>query len=173
MKTIRFNTGRNYTAHGQRIVATLHNDNVVTFADHDRCINGEFKLGDKIFNNATVMSAYDFNDYTETKRSWEDYMQRGGCNLWVYDDPAKQSDLSKVSQPTVVSHSLLLDQFERELARQWTTFNVHVHSFQVVKEGYLVIYDLIPNAPTNPLGEYERLAFFNKKLENKNDIILR
>ena len=35
-KTIQFNTKRLYTASGQRIIATLHDDNVVTFHDVDR-----------------------------------------------------------------------------------------------------------------------------------------
>jgi hypothetical protein len=36
METISFNTGRRYTAEGQFIVATLHDDKVVTFFDHSR-----------------------------------------------------------------------------------------------------------------------------------------
>ena len=41
-KTIQFNTKRLYTASGQRIIATLHDDNVVTFHDVDRMVSGEY-----------------------------------------------------------------------------------------------------------------------------------
>jgi hypothetical protein len=83
MKTIRFNTGRKYTVHGQRIVATLHDDGVVTFFDHDRSVDGEFMLGDDTFDGATVMRAYDSNRARSSHRSWSDGMLRNGCNIWV------------------------------------------------------------------------------------------
>lgn len=81
--TIRFNTNRKYTANGQRIVATLHDDGVVTFADHDRGIDGEFAMVGNVFNQHTVMAAYDGNAYQGTRRSWSDHMLRGGCNSQV------------------------------------------------------------------------------------------
>jgi len=79
VETIRFNTGRKYTANGQRITATLHDDGMVTFFDHDRGIDGEFELiGD--FTQRRVMEAYDHNLSKPTRRSWSDGMLKGGCN---------------------------------------------------------------------------------------------
>jgi hypothetical protein len=81
MKTIEFNTGRKYTANGQFIKATLHDDGVVTFFDHGRMIDGEFKLGQHCqFNQTEVMHWYDSNMAKGTARSWADGMLRGGCN---------------------------------------------------------------------------------------------
>ena len=81
MKTIKFNTGRKYTAKGQRITATLHDDGVVTFFDHDRGIDGMFKLGQHCsFNETEVMHWYDSGNAHSTRRSWADGMQRDGCN---------------------------------------------------------------------------------------------
>lgn len=76
-----FNTGRKYTAHGQRITATLHDDGVVTFHDHDRMVDGEFPLGQHCqFNQTEVMHWYDSGTAQGTKRSWVDAFQKGGCN---------------------------------------------------------------------------------------------
>jgi hypothetical protein len=80
MNTIRFNTGRKYTAQGQRIVATLHDDGVVTFMDHSRGVSGEFTLEDHTLEAVDVMHAYDRNLYTGSARSWADGMLRGGVN---------------------------------------------------------------------------------------------
>lgn len=80
MKTIRFNTGRGYTLDGQRITATLHEDWVVTFYDHDRMIDGEFKPCGNKFDQSIVMHAYDHNIAKSTSRSWADAMCEDGCN---------------------------------------------------------------------------------------------
>ena len=81
MKTIQFNTRRQYTAEGQVIVATLHDDGVVTFMDHSRGVDGEFKLGQHCsFNQVEVMHWYDANMAQGSKRSWADGMLRGGVN---------------------------------------------------------------------------------------------
>ena len=79
-KTIEFNTGRKYTAEGQFIKATLHDDGIVTFFDHSRGIDGEFVLGVSSFDQHTVMSCYDRNTAGSSRRSWSDGMLRGGCN---------------------------------------------------------------------------------------------
>jgi len=80
-KTIHFNTGRQYSSHGQQITATLHDDGAVTFWDHTRMVDGEFKLGLHCsFDRNEVMNAYDHNISKNTTRSHEDGMQRGGCN---------------------------------------------------------------------------------------------
>jgi hypothetical protein len=78
MNTIHFNTGRNYTIHGQRISATLHDDSKITFYDHDRMIDGECECVGEFGQNA-VMAGYD-HAYKSTKRSWENSMMVGGCN---------------------------------------------------------------------------------------------
>lgn len=81
MKTITFNTGRKYTAHGQRIVATLHDDGVVTFFDHDRNVDGEFPLSQwQELTQQLVMDWYDHGRAPNTRRSWADGMMRGGVN---------------------------------------------------------------------------------------------
>jgi hypothetical protein len=81
MKTIQFNTGRRYTQQGQRIVATLHDDRVVTFMDHDRGIYGEFALGMHCsFNDTEVMHWYDSSTYKCGTRAMNDGMIPGGCN---------------------------------------------------------------------------------------------
>lgn len=85
MKTTTWNTGRKYTARGQVIVATLHDDDVITFADHSRMIYGEFAadpaflfFGSDI--RKEVMAAYDAGKYSNTTRATRDGMYRGGCN---------------------------------------------------------------------------------------------
>lgn len=81
MQTIHFNTRRLYTEHGQRITATLHDDGVVTFFDHDRMVDGEFKLPDGFeFTQEIVQHAYDRNAAKKTARSHADGLCRGGCN---------------------------------------------------------------------------------------------
>lgn len=79
MKTIHFNTGRKYTVHGQRISATVHDDGVATFFDHDRLVHGEFSpIGE--FDRIEVLHAYDHGHYTGSSRAWKDGMMRDGCN---------------------------------------------------------------------------------------------
>lgn len=88
MKTIRFNTGRKYTAAGQRIVATYRPNNeavdeggLVTFMDHDRMVDGEFEIqSDLLFTPEYIMRAYDNYRAPGGARSSQDGMQRGGCN---------------------------------------------------------------------------------------------
>jgi hypothetical protein len=88
MNTIRFNTGRKYTAAGQRIVATYrpHNEaedqgGTVTFFDHDRQVDGEFDImSEMLFTQTVIMGAYDTYRAKGTRRSWADGLQRGGCN---------------------------------------------------------------------------------------------
>ena len=84
MTTIRFNTKRGYTKFGQRITATLHDDGIVTFNDHDRMVTGSFALGSDPFDQRTVMHAYDYNIAQQDRRSWQDGMMADGCNAnWI------------------------------------------------------------------------------------------
>ena len=81
MQTIHFNTGRKYTQHGQRISATLRDDGVVTFYDHDRLIHGQFDLQPFMtLGRETVMEAYDSGLYEITSQSYLDGMMSGGPN---------------------------------------------------------------------------------------------
>lgn len=82
-RTIQFNTGRKYTAEGQVITATLYADGTVTFMDHSRMIDGEFKLGLHCqFNQIEVMHHYDAGStgYQSSRRSSRDGMMKGGRN---------------------------------------------------------------------------------------------
>jgi hypothetical protein len=79
-KTIHFNTGRKYTVNGQRITATLHDDGIVTFYDHDRHVDGEFNPEGLEFTQAEVMRWYDTYCAPNTSRSWGDAFTLGGCN---------------------------------------------------------------------------------------------
>lgn len=81
MQTISFNTGRKYAADGQFIRATLHDDGVVTFMDHSRGIDGQFRLGKHCsFNQVEVMHWYDAGMADGTARSMQDGRYKGGCN---------------------------------------------------------------------------------------------
>ena len=60
MKIIAFNTGRGYTAHGQRIAATQLSDGSVAFCDIDRGID-YITTGPCDLTQSAVMSAYDTN----------------------------------------------------------------------------------------------------------------
>jgi len=81
MKTITFNTGRSYGPNGQPIVATLHDDNVVTFFDHARKVDGYFVLQDfDEFNAKTVQHYYDRGLCKNDSRSFSDGMSRTGVN---------------------------------------------------------------------------------------------
>ena len=77
---IQFNTGRKYTASGQRIVAILWSDGIGTFMDHDRLIAGEFVYtsDSALFTKTNVLARYDNNKYQISCRAmsgdhaWQD-----------------------------------------------------------------------------------------------------
>ncbi len=84
MQTITWNTGRKYTARGQIIVATLHADGAITFADHSRMIYGEIAASDFHTPESIqrhTMRAYDNGEYSNSTRATADGMFRGGCNV--------------------------------------------------------------------------------------------
>lgn len=72
MQTLKFNTGREYTDQGQRIIATLQENGAIHFDDVDRHIKGliEFpgftreEVAQFFFNQSAIMAAYDKNEYT-------------------------------------------------------------------------------------------------------------
>lgn len=63
MKTLTFNTGREYTKNGQRIAATQLESGHVVILDIDRHIDVIFPVGVE-FTQADIMWAYDRNMYT-------------------------------------------------------------------------------------------------------------
>lgn len=73
MQTIKFNTGRDYSVHGQRITATLRADGSIHFVDEDRHIKGLIaspgftadEVAQYFFNRDSIMRAYDRNEYTD------------------------------------------------------------------------------------------------------------
>ena len=73
MQTIKFNTGREYTEHGQRITATLQENGDILFVDVDRHIKGLIsapgftrdEVAQFFFNQSEIMRAYDKNEYTD------------------------------------------------------------------------------------------------------------
>lgn len=73
MNTIKFNTGREYTEHGQRIVARLLDDGDIVFLDIDRGIDGVIRangiskedIEELYFNRVTIMDCYDNGNYNQ------------------------------------------------------------------------------------------------------------
>lgn len=75
MKTLSFNTGREYTSKGQRIAATQLEGGEIVMMDIDRQIDVMLPAGVE-FTQADIMFAYDRNMYTfpnEIGMSYGDY----------------------------------------------------------------------------------------------------
>ncbi len=75
METIKFNTGRTYTANGQRIAATQLESGHIVLMDIDRHIDVMLIAGVE-FTPAGILEAYDNNWYTfpnEIDMSYGDY----------------------------------------------------------------------------------------------------
>jgi len=75
MKTLKFNTGRKYSEHGQRIVATQLESGHIVLIDLDRHIDAMLPAGVE-FNQADIMQAYDHSWYVfpnEIDMSYGDY----------------------------------------------------------------------------------------------------
>lgn len=58
MQTLKFNTGREYTEHGKRIIATQLDTGNIVLVDLDRHIDVMLPVGVE-FNQADIMHAYD------------------------------------------------------------------------------------------------------------------
>ena len=74
--TIAFNTGNPYGQHGQIIVATLYDDETITFRDHTRMVDGQF-FTTALPTAEAVMQAVTQgyvrgSEYASAERSWED-----------------------------------------------------------------------------------------------------
>ena len=72
MTILKFNTGREYTANGQRIAATFLDNGDIVFVDVDRQIDGVISAGAftcaevlelGFFTQREIMAAYDANQY--------------------------------------------------------------------------------------------------------------
>lgn len=75
MKTLKFNTGRDYSAHGQRIAATQLETGQIIFVDVDRHIDVMLPAGVQ-FNQTDIMRFYDLGAYifpNEIGMSYSDY----------------------------------------------------------------------------------------------------
>ena len=61
---IAWNTGRNYTQHGQRMAATILPNGDIYFSDYDRMISGHIPSEYAVsFLPSAITSAYDRNNY--------------------------------------------------------------------------------------------------------------
>ena len=77
MQILKFNTGREYTEHGQRIIATQLDTGNIVLVDLDRHIDLMLQAGVD-FNQADILQAYDHAWYTfpnEIGMSYGDYYQ--------------------------------------------------------------------------------------------------
>lgn len=74
--TIAFNTGNPYGQHGQIIVATLYEDEIITFRDHTRMVDGQcFTTAPPIAQavmQAVTQGYVRGSEYAPTERSWMD-----------------------------------------------------------------------------------------------------
>jgi hypothetical protein len=59
MQTIKFNTGRQYSANGQRIAAALLDNGDIIFVDIDRGLEYLIPAGAARFNQSSILAAYD------------------------------------------------------------------------------------------------------------------
>jgi hypothetical protein len=75
MKTISFNTGRSYSAHGQRIAAGQLDDGRVVFVDIDRGLDYVTSAPCALEPRA-IMRAYDYNETDGTHAAADDYDAR-------------------------------------------------------------------------------------------------
>lgn len=85
MKTLSFNTGRDYTAKGQRIAAALLDNGDIVFFDCDRRIHGtiaangltrEEMISFGQFTQKAIMSDYDQNRYENNLSGNEEIVQQ-------------------------------------------------------------------------------------------------
>lgn len=63
---------------------------------------------------------------------------------------------------------------KKDLELNHSLYEVEVLAIQRVKCGYIAIFNVSPKPGMGDrLPEYERLAFYNEKLNRRNDIILQ
>lgn len=69
-----FNTGRKYTAEGQRIVWAQFNDGAVYFRDRSRLIDGWMHTNFATVDAPEILAMYDANSYSMMAPSSEHHM---------------------------------------------------------------------------------------------------
>ena len=90
MHTITFNTGREYTEHGQRIAAALLDNGDIYFVDIDRGIDGTIKA-----NGLTRQDVVDLGLFTQ-RAIMADY--DNGLYAWTAVPEGLRAQLSEVAQ---------------------------------------------------------------------------
>jgi len=81
MQILKFNTGREYTEHGQRIVATQLETGHIVLVDLDRHIDLMLQAGVD-FNQADILQAYD--------HAWYAFPEDIGLSYSEYYDVVRQ-----------------------------------------------------------------------------------
>jgi len=81
MKIIKFNTGREYSEHGQRIVAMQLDNGHIILVDLDRHIDLMLLAGVG-FNQLEIMQAYD--------HAWQTYPEKIGMSYSEYYDIVRE-----------------------------------------------------------------------------------
>jgi hypothetical protein len=81
MQTLKFNTGREYSAHGQRVIATLLDTGNIIMIDIDRHIDLMLLAGVG-FNQREIMQAYD--------NAWQTFPENIGMAYTEYYDIVRE-----------------------------------------------------------------------------------
>ena len=81
MITLQFNTGREYSAHGQRVIATLLDTGNIIMIDIDRHIDLMLLAGVG-FNQREIMQAYD--------HAWQTFPENIGMAYTEYYDIVRE-----------------------------------------------------------------------------------
>jgi len=81
MQTLKFNTGREYSANGQRVIATLLDTGNIIMVDIDRHIDLMLLAGVD-FNQADIMQAYD--------HAWTTFPENIGMSYSEYYDIVRE-----------------------------------------------------------------------------------
>jgi hypothetical protein len=81
MQILKFNTGREYSAHGQRVIATQLDDGHIILVDIDRHIDLMLLAGVG-FNQREIMQAYD--------HAWQTFPENIGMAYTEYYDIVRE-----------------------------------------------------------------------------------
>jgi hypothetical protein len=81
MKTLKFNTGRDYSKHGQRVIATQLDNGHIILVDLDRHIDLMLLAGVG-FDQLEIMQAYD--------HAWQTYPEKIGMSYSEYYDIVRE-----------------------------------------------------------------------------------
>ena len=81
MQTLKFNTGRDYSKHGQRVIATQLDNGHIILVDLDRHIDLMLLAGVG-FNQLEIMQAYD--------HAWTTFPEKIGMSYSEYYDIVRE-----------------------------------------------------------------------------------